>query len=451
MYRVLCFLLVTILHLHHTAQATLIQVPRKKWKSKTTSFILPAAKLGLPQIFTNPPALRKWRAFKKWSFQENGRLATIVDTLNGIYLQHDSPVFGPFFDTSRPLATHPDITPTHHYTQISMPMSKFLSNLSTPTTPPTTPPTFMYLTREIERVHPLLEHDISPFHELIRLGPQKSSINIWMGQQGVIAPCHYDSYHNVYVQVYGQKTFFIASPTAKHILKPYPFVHPSHAQCQLRLNAERAAQIDVYVATLHKGDVLYLPPLWFHEVVAETNSISVNGWTPGRDAVWVDALFAVPLPTVWMQLFQMQTTKRTLQQRVVLLSTMLVALFAQVKDVRAVLFLSELYTTRFQSLHRVFSVTLPWVEFDCLEWRNKEGEQKEQVDVWRWAAEVAQVVGHFQKNTGSIWLGNYVETMCLTIVGGENAHELGALLKGVRRCVGRLRSGDVGSGRRIDL
>ena len=39
--------------------------------------------------------------------------------------------------------------------------------------------------------------------------------------QGVIAPCHYDGYHNVYVQIRGKKTFRIAPPESHTFLKPF--------------------------------------------------------------------------------------------------------------------------------------------------------------------------------------------------------------------------------------
>ena len=63
----------------------------------------------------------------------------------------------------------------------------------------------------------------------------------------------------------GSKTFVLASPNAtREKLHLFPFLHPSHAQCQKRLSVDSDAA--AYVTTLVAGDVLYIPPLWAHEV-----------------------------------------------------------------------------------------------------------------------------------------------------------------------------------------
>ena len=81
----------------------------------------------------------------------------------------------------------------------------------------------------------MLEQDVSPIEELLVLQPEQTSVNIWAGSINVTAPCHYDGYHNFYVQVSGTKRFLLAAPGARGWLRPFPFLHPSHAQCQRRL------------------------------------------------------------------------------------------------------------------------------------------------------------------------------------------------------------------------
>ena len=117
---------------------------------------------------------------------------------------------------------------------------------------------------------------------------------MWLGRRGASAPCHYDGYHNAFSQLHGRKRFVLLPPSATALLRPFPFLHPSHAQCQAELPvldpAELAAagalEADRYMlaiivtpvtslrpshpagaleAVLQPGDVLYLPPLWFHE------------------------------------------------------------------------------------------------------------------------------------------------------------------------------------------
>ena len=66
--------------------------------------------------------------------------------------------------------------------------------------------------------------------------PERSSINLWVGQRDVVAHCHYDGYHNFFVQIKGRKRFTLVPPSSWHVLRVYPFLHPSHAQCQYNLS-----------------------------------------------------------------------------------------------------------------------------------------------------------------------------------------------------------------------
>ena len=92
------------------------------------------------------------------------------------------------------------------------------------------------------------------------------------------------------VQLRGRKRFLLFPPHAWTVLGVFPFVHPSHAQAAANVSdllpslalpdvaggaaAAPAAEVawaheaGLVVADLAPGDMLYLPPLWFHHVVA---------------------------------------------------------------------------------------------------------------------------------------------------------------------------------------
>jgi len=66
----------------------------------------------------------------------------------------------------------------------------------------------------------------------------------------------------------------------------YPGLHPKQQQSQVDPESPNLskfpnyANIKGYEVVLNEGDLLYLPPLWFHHVTALDPSISINFWSP---------------------------------------------------------------------------------------------------------------------------------------------------------------------------
>ncbi|XP_011403823.1 PREDICTED: uncharacterized protein LOC105312682 [Amphimedon queenslandica] len=165
------------------------------------------------------------------------------------------------------------------------------------------PGRYHYLTSDIDQLGEWAFGDVEPIDELLSPNPSRSSINVWIGQPNVIAHTHYDGYHNFYAQLYGTKKFTLLRPTQWPGLYPYPFLHPSHAQAQVNLSRLEDAKefplssrLEVYEVTLEPGDLLYMPPLWFHYVESLSISISVNVWTDSEQSILMEKAFGLPLP-----------------------------------------------------------------------------------------------------------------------------------------------------------
>jgi hypothetical protein len=106
-------------------------------------------------------------------------------------------------------------------------------------------------------------------------------VNFWAGSPNLSARIHYDTYHNFYLQAVGRKRFVLLPPTEWVSMHMYPALHPSARQSQLPLSEYRGLTEPLEVV-LEPGQVLYLPPYWFHHVEAVDASISVNIWTDSR-------------------------------------------------------------------------------------------------------------------------------------------------------------------------
>lgn len=237
--------------------------------------------------------IKEWPALRKWSPEY---LSSKEKTIKGIY-SNDNKWFGPYYDRSKPLNDYTSRI-NDYSTDLTLPTHEFTSLLSNPD-----PNQYIYYTASIDQFGEWALDDIMPYADLLTPNPSHSSINVWIGQPGVTAHCHYDGYHNFYAQLYGTKRFVLFSPTSYTGLYPYPFLHPSHAQAQVNLSDPSHVELypsvkDLvsYVAVLHPGDLLYVPPLWFHHVEAIDVSMSVNVWTDTQQTVIMDQVFNTPLP-----------------------------------------------------------------------------------------------------------------------------------------------------------
>ena len=135
--------------------------------------------------------------------------------------------------------------------------------------------------------------------------PGETTANLWIGGRGVLNAAHYDSFHNMFVQLHGQKRFLLMPPGAAINLYTYPRLHPSYRQVQPDLtmrpddpqlqgqfprlgkmvgSAEKSGSksLDVMQVVLNAGEVLYIPPYWFHMATvpkeASGPAVGVNVW-----------------------------------------------------------------------------------------------------------------------------------------------------------------------------
>jgi ribosomal protein L16 Arg81 hydroxylase len=124
-----------------------------------------------------------------------------------------------------------------------------------------------------------------------------------MGGGGVTAQTHYDSLHNLFAQLIGRKTFLLSPPRELDKLYLYSSLHPSYRQSQVDFVAPNVTQfpnfynVSAIKVTLEPGDMLYLPPFWFHRVIAEDFSVSVSVWTDSEETVlYLDKIMVHSLP-----------------------------------------------------------------------------------------------------------------------------------------------------------
>ncbi len=104
--------------------------------------------------------------------------------------------------------------------------------------------------------------------------PRTEIMRIWLHHKGNISSWHYDANMvNVFnVQVTGRKQWLLVSPDTP--LACYPFINFAVMDGNDEKNLRNKVCSQFY---LEEGDMLYIPPLWFHKVIScRQENISLN-------------------------------------------------------------------------------------------------------------------------------------------------------------------------------
>ena len=250
---------------------------------------------GAKPLLIKGSVANRWYAMKQWNLDY---LAKKVNTLSHVYMNTNR-WFGPYYDPNKPFA--PFVARRNPFKDdVTMKSADFFNHIETKVDQQDT---YLYYTGGIESIGQWALTDVKPIHEFISLKPDHNSVNVWFGEPDVITHMHYDGYHNFYVQIQGRKKFTVFSPSEWKHVYPYPFLHPHHAQAQVNISNVNDTDKFPFITkatgmeiTLVPGDLLYLPPLWFHHVEALETSISVNVWSDSEQTATVNKLFSHKIP-----------------------------------------------------------------------------------------------------------------------------------------------------------
>ncbi|XP_041976051.1 bifunctional peptidase and arginyl-hydroxylase JMJD5 [Aricia agestis] len=105
----------------------------------------------------------------------------------------------------------------------------------------------------------------------------------WFGPKGTVSPLHHDQKKNLLSQVVGQKLIFLMSPDDSKFLYPHESellhntskVDPRNPDYDTYPEFKNAK---TYYCTLKEGQMLYIPPKWWHFVESLSVSFSVSFW-----------------------------------------------------------------------------------------------------------------------------------------------------------------------------
>lgn len=127
---------------------------------------------------------------------------------------------------------------------------------------------------------PILAADVEPLTCLDR-GLQIIN-SFWLGSAETVTPLHYDLIYNLAVQVWGRKRFTLFAPDQLAYLYPFPtrsrFGHFSRVNIEQPdvVRFPKFPQAQPIQCTLEPGEMLYIPPFWWHHVHSLDTAILLN-------------------------------------------------------------------------------------------------------------------------------------------------------------------------------
>lgn len=124
---------------------------------------------------------------------------------------------------------------------------------------------------------------------------------LFCGTAGGFSPCHYDPQDNIFAQVSGFKRVLLFHPKHFGKLYPWPVHHPQDRQSRVNFDAPDLTSFPRFSelagegleAILGPGDLLRIPPGWWHHVEMLRGPDEPDG-SPGEEVVSINFWFPPP-------------------------------------------------------------------------------------------------------------------------------------------------------------
>lgn len=114
-------------------------------------------------------------------------------------------------------------------------------------------------------------------------GGELRSLNAWFGPAGTVTPLHHDPHHNILAQVVGKKYIRLYPASLSEELYPYSeTMLCNSSQVDLdnidETKFPKVRDLEFFDCILDEGEMLYIPPKWWHYVRSLSISFSVSFW-----------------------------------------------------------------------------------------------------------------------------------------------------------------------------
>ncbi|MEV0277828.1 cupin-like domain-containing protein [Streptomyces sp. NPDC050610] len=132
-----------------------------------------------------------------------------------------------------------------------------------------------------QRAHEIFDTADCDFASLLPPDGRPTDTRVWIGSAGTRSMLHSDLKDNFFCQLWGEKSVTLVDWRDSRAAYPFP---GNLVNSQVDLAAPdmcrfpRLAGAVLYHVRMGPGDLLYIPRGWWHDIRAETPSVSVNHW-----------------------------------------------------------------------------------------------------------------------------------------------------------------------------
>ena len=253
---------------------------------------------GTPVVLTNTP-FDSWTA-THWTPQSLAQAAERREMASQVLSKRGAKHVFLYHAADQPLSSIDAISSPKSYKEIIYPSEKYFTLLQEPFDG-----YYYYSSGGIELLHMdsfFSEESLKTltFSQHLQSFSSLGQVNYWLGKPNVTAYTHYDTSYNLHAVMYGQKKFIIFPPEAYRDLGLYPCLHQLYRQVQTDIfDPELSAMIEGLNGVevlVNPGEVLYIPPYWFHSVVTMKTTISFNVWSQSEAFVTMEDVYASAIP-----------------------------------------------------------------------------------------------------------------------------------------------------------
>jgi hypothetical protein len=246
-----------------------------------------------PFVVRNASFVARWRALQHWSNPAyvaekwGGKLKVHVTRRDTVQMLSFVQPFGRLPEIRWRRRWHERWVESEEFFTPPAADENTYCNTNASATPATSASEWMYLYTPIEDLPVALRRDLGNLQsDLGAIFRPLKEAAFWSGPPGISSPLHYDAAHNAYLQVSGRKRFLLFPHNVSDALYSYPRLHPSTRQSMINvrnvLSGKREGNSDYAAAfpqffkrvnnatlapmevLLSPGDVLYIPPYYWH-------------------------------------------------------------------------------------------------------------------------------------------------------------------------------------------